>query len=62
MAVVEHPFFQVTSADGSFSLEGLPAGSYTLEVWHETLGTQTADVTVEDGGSASVDFSFEAGA
>ena len=60
MAVLEHPFFAVTGADGSFSIEGLPAGSYTLEVWHETLGSQTSDVTVEDGGSASADFAFGA--
>ena len=62
LGVVDHPFFAVTGADGSFSIDGLPAGSYTLEVWHERLGTQTADVTVEDGGAASVDVGFEAGA
>lgn len=44
--VVPHPFFAVTKEDGSFEIKGLPAGSYTLELWHERLGTQTVPVTV----------------
>ena len=44
--VFPHPFFAVTKADGKFSIAGLPPGTYTLEAWHEKLGTQTASVTV----------------
>ena len=62
MGVLDHPFFAVTGPDGSFSIEGLPAGTYTLEVWHETLGTQSAEATVEADGSAQADFSYGAGA
>lgn len=62
MGVLEHPFFAVTGEDGSFSIEGLPAGTYTIEVWHESLGTQTAEATVEADGSAQADFSYGAGA
>src|SRR6185295_3348805 len=39
--VVAHPFFAVSTADGSFTIKGLPPGAYTLEAWHERLGTQT---------------------
>lgn len=56
VGVLDHPFFAVSGSDGSFSIEGLPAGDYTLEAWHETLGTQTQDVTVGDG---AVDVSFD---
>jgi len=36
----------VSGADGSFTLKGLPPGTYTIEAWHEKYGAQTATVTV----------------
>ena len=42
----EHPYYAVTAADGSFALTDVPPGSYTLEIWHETLGRTTRPVTV----------------
>jgi hypothetical protein len=33
--VVDHPYYAVTSADGSFQLSDIPAGNYEIEVWHE---------------------------
>lgn len=32
--VFDHPWFQVTGADGSFKLENIPPGEYRLEVSH----------------------------
>lgn len=57
--VVDHPFFAVTAADGSFQIKGLPAGSYTLEAWHETQGTQTQKLTVDAKGTGTVSFTFK---
>ena len=57
--VLNHPFFCVTGENGSFMLKGLPAGTYTLEAWHEKLGTQAVTVTVVDGETKSVSFSFK---
>ena len=54
--VLNHPFFAVTGDDGSFSIKGLPAGTYTVEVWHEKLGAQTAQITVGDGENKTSDF------
>jgi len=57
VGVADHPYFATSGADGSFTIAGLPDGTYTLEVWHESLGTQTAQVTVS-GGSGSVEFTY----
>jgi hypothetical protein len=57
--VSAHPFFAVTGDDGSFKITGVPAGSYTVEAWHERYGTKTAQVTVGDK-PAQASFQFEA--
>lgn len=56
--VFSHPFFAVTDSTGSFTLKGLPAGAYTVEVWHEKLGTKAQSVTIGDGESKQVSFSL----
>lgn len=58
--VSPHPYFATTSADGSFSLANVPEGTYTLEAWHESLGTKTAEITVKDGATAEASFEFAA--
>lgn len=58
--VVPHPFYAVTGNNGTFQLEGVPAGTYTVEAWHEKLGAQTQSVTVGEGGTADVSFTFKA--
>ncbi len=59
IGVMDHPFFSVTGDGGTFALKDLPAGTYTIEAWHERLGSQTQEVTVKDGESAAVDFTFQ---
>ncbi len=60
IAVFKHPYFAVTGKDGSFQLPNLPPGEYTLEAWHEKLGTMTQKITVAAGESKTVDFTFKA--
>jgi plastocyanin len=60
IGVLDHPYYAVTSADGSFSLKGLPPGTYTIEAWHEKLGTQTQTVTVGEKETKDVAFTFKA--
>jgi plastocyanin len=59
VGVLDHPYFAVTGADGSFSLKGLPPGTYTIEAWHETLGAQTQSVTIGEKESKDITFSFK---
>jgi hypothetical protein len=60
--VVAHPFFAVTGTDGTYAIKNLPAGTYTIEAWHEKFGTQTQQVTVGATDSKAVPFTFKAGA
>jgi plastocyanin len=56
--VMSHPHFAVSGDAGTFSISGLPAGTYEIEAWHEKLGTRTMTVTVAEGGTATADFAF----
>ncbi|MBI5394348.1 MAG: hypothetical protein HZA91_03535 [Verrucomicrobia bacterium] len=58
--VVPHPFFAVSAADGTYKIGGLPAGEYTVEIWHNKLGTQELKVKVGDGECKTADFALEA--
>lgn len=58
VAVLSHPFFATTGPDGSFTITGLPAGTYEIEALHEELGTKTMSVSVPATGSASANFTF----
>ncbi|MDP6935010.1 MAG: carboxypeptidase regulatory-like domain-containing protein, partial [Myxococcota bacterium] len=57
--VTDHPYAAITGADGAFSMADVPAGTYTAKVWHESLGEKEAEVTVEAGGTATLDLAFE---
>lgn len=46
VVVADHPFYALTNEQGEFTLPGVPPGTYTLSLWHETLGTTTREVTV----------------
>jgi plastocyanin len=56
--VLPHPYFAVTHDGGQFELKGLPAGTYTIEAWHERLGTETQQVTLGDNESKAITFTF----
>ena len=58
VAVTEDPYHTVTDAYGAYEIGDLPPGMYTLRVWHEELGTIERPLTIEAGGTASVDVSY----
>jgi plastocyanin len=59
IGVVDHPYFAVTGADGSFEIRNVPPGTYTLAAWQETLGQQQQPVTLSPSGKAEIAFTFK---
>jgi plastocyanin len=59
IGVLEHPFFAVTDDTGRFSIPQLPPGTYTIEVWHERLGTQLQQVTIAAKDTQDLTFTYK---
>jgi plastocyanin len=58
VGVVDNPYYAVSGDDGAFSIKDLPPGKYTLEAWHEKLGTKTQEVTIAPHQTVDVTFAF----
>jgi len=56
--VAPNQFFAVTRDDGTFSIPGLPPGTYTLAAVHEKLGEQDMQVTITAKSQSRADFTF----
>jgi hypothetical protein len=59
VGVVNHPFYAVSGADGSYTIKGLPPGKYNLVAWHERYGEKTMEVNLAAKGTATADFAFD---
>jgi plastocyanin len=59
IVVTDSSFFDVSTAEGTFKLDGVPVGNHTLEIWHETLGKTTQPVEVKAGEVTHVTFEFQ---
>jgi hypothetical protein len=55
IVVTDTPYTVVSDAAGRFQIPNVPAGTYTLKFWHETLGEATRQVTVQEGATATVE-------
>jgi hypothetical protein len=60
LIVAGHPYYGLSDEGGSFKITDVPAGTYTLDYWHEKLGAKTAQVTVPASGSVTADFEYPA--
>jgi plastocyanin len=60
IVVADHPYYAKTDENGSFELGDVPAGTYTVGYWHETLGKQSMEVTVGEGTGADASMEFAA--
>jgi plastocyanin len=57
--VFAHRYFAVTEPDGSFHMDNVPPGTYSVFVWNEALPLESRRVTVpESGGDVELNFSI----
>jgi hypothetical protein len=47
--VTDNPHHARTGTDGRFEIRNVPPGTWTLRVWHETIGEQRIVVEVVPG-------------
>lgn len=59
IVVAEHSYYTLTNEDGSYRLDNVPPGMYSLEFWHERLGSVSQQVVVVAGQDAHADAQFE---
>ena len=58
LRVDDHPFHAVSDDTGFFRISGIPPGSYTLDLWHETLGTRQVQVEIQPNQTTRLDFEY----
>jgi plastocyanin len=56
--VVKNPFFAVSNTDGTYEIQGLPPGTYTLVAVQEKLGTRSQQITVQSHKASIASFAF----
>ncbi len=56
IVALDHPYYAVSDDKGKFTIANVPPGKYTVQAWHEALGTLEKEVTVEAGKVAQVTF------
>ena len=58
IGVLSHPAFSVTNDKGAFRIPNLPPGKYTIAAWQDRYGIQKKEITIGDGESLTVDFTY----
>jgi hypothetical protein len=58
VGIVTNPYFAVSDTMGTFTIDKVPPGTYTLQAWHERFGMLTKMVTVKAGAAVTVDFTY----
>ena len=57
--VAKNPYYAVVDESGNFSIDGIPAGTYEVMMWHGFLGEiEVGEMVVEAGGETSMDLSY----
>lgn len=59
VTVTDNPFYTTSNDAGEFVIDNLPAGTYVLEAWHQRLAPQRVNVTLADGETKEINFTFQ---
>jgi hypothetical protein len=51
--IVWNPYYAISGDDGSFKIDGIPAGKYKVTAWQPYVGSVTQEITVGDGDTAA---------
>ena len=58
VGIVNHPYFSVSGADGSFEIHNVPAGKHTVRLWHEKFGELSQTVNIKSGAAAALNLTY----
>jgi hypothetical protein len=59
VGVVDHPYFATSGAAGTFTIANVPAGTHTIQAWHELFGVLTQSVRVAEGAATTIEFTYD---
>ncbi len=59
VVVLQNPYFSKTGRNGRFTIEDVPAGKYTLKVWHPKSAGLPQQVAVPQEGEVTVEFKMK---
>lgn len=48
IVVLQNPYFAVVDKKGKFEILGIPAGEYTLKVWHPKRAAEDQKITISE--------------
>jgi plastocyanin len=54
--VFDHTFFAIPKADGSFTIDDVPTGTYKVSAWHERIGENSQPVKIAAGRASDLQF------
>jgi len=57
---VRNPYYAIAKSDGTYSIDGVPAGKYTLVAFQPALGFQKMEIKVGGGETATANFEYAA--